>query len=51
MDANYFQHIAYLDDYNAENGTDLANAGEIHFEPLGLYPGKSATITELETVK
>ncbi|HIS40055.1 MAG TPA: hypothetical protein IAC12_04325 [Candidatus Aphodovivens avistercoris] len=47
LDANYFQHITYLDDYNAQNGTDLANAGGIHFEPLGLYPGKTASLDEI----
>ena len=48
LDANYFQHITYLEDYNAENGTNLVSAGSIHFEPLGLYPGKTATIEELK---
>lgn len=47
LDANYFQHITYLEDYNKENGTDLANAGGIHFEPLGLYSGKTATVADL----
>jgi len=39
MDANYFQHIPYLESYNEEHGYDLVNAGGIHYEPLGLYPG------------
>ncbi len=47
LDANYFQHIAYLENYNEENGTDLVSAGAIHFEPLGLYPG---TISDLATI-
>lgn len=47
LDANYFQHLPYLENYNAENGTDLASAAEIHFEPLGLYAGKTASIDEL----
>lgn len=50
LDANYFQHITYLEDYNAENGTTLANAGAVHFEPLGLYPGKTASLDGLKTV-
>ncbi len=48
LDANYFQHIAYLEDYNAEKGTNLVSAGKIHFEPLGLYPGKSSSIDALK---
>ncbi len=47
LDANYFQHKPYLDDFNAENGTNLVSAGAIHYEPFGLYPGKVATIEEL----
>ncbi|MDD2954934.1 MAG: MetQ/NlpA family ABC transporter substrate-binding protein [Oscillospiraceae bacterium] len=41
LDANFFQHKPYLDDFNANNGTHLASAAAIHFEPLGLYGGKS----------
>ena len=48
IDANYFQHITYLEDYNAENGTTLVSAGAIHFEPLGLYPGKTASVDDLK---
>ncbi|MEG1827711.1 MAG: MetQ/NlpA family ABC transporter substrate-binding protein [Gordonibacter sp.] len=48
MDANYFQHITYLEDYNVKNGTNLVSAGTIHFEPLGLYPGKAASIEDLK---
>lgn len=44
LDANYFQHKPYLDNYNQENGTDLASAAAIHFEPMGLYAGKSSDI-------
>lgn len=47
LDANYFQHLPYLENYNAENGTDLVNAGGIHIEPLGIYPGRVATLEEL----
>ncbi|MCM1416497.1 MAG: MetQ/NlpA family ABC transporter substrate-binding protein [bacterium] len=38
-DANYFQHIPYLDSFNEEQGTHLVNAGGIHYEPFGIYPG------------
>ena len=44
LDANYFQHKPYLDNYNQENGTDLQSAAAIHFEPMGLYAGKSSDI-------
>ena len=48
IDANYFQHIPYLDEFNAENGTALVNAGGIHYEPFGIYPGKKSSLDELE---
>ncbi len=48
LDANYFQHISYLNDYNAENNTAIVSAALIHFEPLGLYPGKSTSLDSLE---
>ena len=38
-DANYFQHITYLNNFNEENNTDLVSAGEIHYEPFGIYGG------------
>lgn len=41
FDANYFQHIPYLESFNEEKGTHLVNAGGIHYEPFGIYPGKS----------
>ncbi|MCR2026209.1 MetQ/NlpA family ABC transporter substrate-binding protein [Anaerotruncus colihominis] len=47
IDANYFQHYPYLADFNEKNGTDLVSAGAIHFEPLGIYPGKTASIEAL----
>ena len=47
IDANYFQHQDYLNTYNAENSTDLVSVAEIHYEPLGLYPGKTASIDAL----
>lgn len=40
IDANYFQHKPYLDDYNAKNHTQLVSAGAIHFEPLRIYAGR-----------
>ncbi len=48
LDANYFQHITYLENFNEERGTSLVSAGGIHFEPLGVYPGKCASFDELE---
>lgn len=47
VDANYFQHQPYLDDFNKENGTHLVSVGTIHYEPFGMYAGKTATIDEL----
>ena len=41
VDANYFQHITYLENSNAENGTDLVSAGLIHYEPFAVYAGTS----------
>ena len=42
FDANYFQHIPYLESFNKEKGTHLVNAGGIHYEPFGIYPGTKA---------
>ena len=47
VDANYFQHINYHTNYNEENGTDLVNVGKIHFEPMGVFPGKSSDIDNI----
>ena len=47
IDCNYFQHQPYLDEYNKENGTDLVAVGWIHYEPLGIYPGKSSDLTNI----
>ncbi len=47
IDANYFQHIPYLDDFNAENGTSLVAVSGIHYEPFGIYPGTKATLSEI----
>lgn len=48
IDANYFQHAPYLDNFNAENGTHLVNAAVIHVEPMGLYGGKQTTLDALK---
>ncbi len=48
LDANYFQHITYMNDFNAENGTHLASVGVIHYEPFGIYAGKTASLAELK---
>ncbi len=48
LDANYFQHQPYLDDFNKENKTDIVSAGSIHFEPFGIYAGKTKSIEELK---
>lgn len=48
FDANYFQHIPYLESFNEEQGTDLVNAGGIHYEPFGIYPGTKTSLDELE---
>ena len=42
--ANYFQHVPYLEDFNAENGTHLVSVGGIHVEPMGLYGGKQTSL-------
>jgi D-methionine transport system substrate-binding protein len=47
LDANYFQHINYLNAFNEEKGTKLVNAGEIHYEPFGIYAGTKATLEEV----
>ncbi len=48
LDANYFQHLPYLEDFNAENGTKLVSIATIHVEPLGLYGGKQTTVDALK---
>lgn len=45
--ANYFQHIDYLNSFNKDKNTHLVNVAEIHYEPYGLYPGKTATVDKL----
>ena len=48
LDANYFQHTPYLDDFNANNGTHLVPVASVHYEPFGIYAGKTAAITDLK---
>jgi len=48
LDANYFQHVPYLDYFNENNGTNIVSVLAVHFEPLGLYPGKTATLAEIQ---
>ena len=48
LDANYFQHKPYLEDFNAENGTHIVSVADVHFEPLGIYAGKTASLAELK---
>ncbi|MBW3087411.1 MetQ/NlpA family ABC transporter substrate-binding protein [Bifidobacterium sp. 82T24] len=47
VDANYFQHKPYLDDFNKEKGTHLVSVAAVHFEPFGLYPGKTKSLDKL----
>lgn len=47
LDANFFQHQPYLTDFNEKNGTKLVSAGAIHFEPLGIYGGRTADLSQL----
>lgn len=47
FDANYFQHITYLENFNEEHGTHLVNAGGIHYEPFGIYPGQKSSLDDL----
>ena len=48
LDANYFQHLPYLEQFNKERGTKLVSAAAIHYEPFGIYAGKTATLEELK---
>ena len=47
MDANYFQHLPYLENFNGENGTALVSVAAIHYEPFGIYPGNKSSVQEL----
>lgn len=48
VDANYFQHINYLNNYNQENGTDLVGVAAIHYEPFGIYAGQSSDLNNIQ---
>lgn len=47
FDANYFAHVPYVDQFNEEQGTHIANAGGIHYEPFGIYPGTKSSLSEV----
>ncbi len=47
IDANYFQHITYMNNFNAEQGTHLVSVAEIHYEPFGIYAGKTTSLADL----
>ena len=47
LDANYFQHITYMNDFNDQNGTHLVSVAEVHYEPFGLYAGKTDSLDAL----
>lgn len=47
IDANYFQHIPYLESFNEEQGTHLVNAGGIHYEPFGIYAGTESDLANV----
>ena len=51
VDANYFQHKPYLDDFNAQNKTHVVSAATIHVEPLGLYGGKQSSLDAIKAAK
>lgn len=48
VDANYFQHVPYLDDFNAENGTHIVSVSTVHVEPMGLYGGQQTSLDALK---
>lgn len=48
LDANYFQHQQYLDDFNEEKGTSLVTVAKIHYEPFGIYPGTSSSLDDIK---
>ncbi len=48
VDANYFQHLPYLEDFNAENGTHVVSVAAIHVEPMGFYGGKQSSLDALK---
>lgn len=47
LDANYFQHVPYLEQFNEENGSDLVSIGAIHYEPFGVYAGRTKDLKDL----
>mgnify|MGYP004633682039 FL=1 len=47
LDANYFQHLPYLENFNAEHNTHLVSVGAIHYEPFGIYAGTTASLADL----
>lgn len=47
LDANYAVHVPYLESFNSEQGTHLANAGGIHYEPFGIYPGQKSSLNDI----
>ena len=47
FDANYFAHVPYVDQFNEEQGTHIKNAGGIHYEPFGIYPGTKSALSEI----
>ena len=47
IDANYFQHVPYLDNFNEEKGTHLVSIAGIHYEPFGIYPGTKSSLDEI----
>jgi D-methionine transport system substrate-binding protein len=47
LDANYFQHVPYLDQFNQENGSTLVSVGAVHYEPFGIYAGKTTDLNAL----
>lgn len=51
VDANYFQHTPYLDDFNKQNGTHLVSVGAVHVEPMGLYGGKQSSLDAIKNAK
>ena len=48
IDANYFQHLPYLEDFNKENNTHVVSVGKIHYEPFGIYEGKSKDLKAIQ---
>ncbi len=48
LDANFFQHLPYLEEFNAEKGTEIVSAADTHFEPFGIYGGKVTDLSEIQ---